>query len=1101
MSNPWESAVRQYLTALRGAVATGDATEATHRPALKTLVESLVKAVNCVNEPKGSSAGRPDFKVLLGETPLGFIETKDIGANLIETQDTPQLKRYLANSGNLILTDYLDFRWFKKGLLSDTVRLAQLTPKGTIAAVPGADAQLHDLLINFLKADLITIASPKELAQRMAGLAKTVRKKIIEAFEDEAEVGELHTQLKAFREVLLPDLDVPKFADMYAQTICYGLFAAKCEPSTPPLLARDNAASYLPKTNPFLRKLFASIMAGDLNERVAFAIDGITFLLNHADIQAILQDFGKRTRKEDPVVHFYETFLAEYDSKLRKTRGVYYTPEPVVSFLVRSIDYILRHSFNKPLGLADPMVLALDPATGTATFHHTNIKLIYERFKEQGQYGQWSSYVRENLLPRLFGFELLMAPYAVAHLKLGLLLQQTGYDFSGDERLGIYLTNTLEEAAKKSDILFAQWISDESNAAAGIKRDKPIMVVFGNPPYSGHSANKGEWISNLIKSYYQVDGKSLGEKNSKWLQDDYVKFIRWGQWRIEKTGAGVLAFITNNGYLDNPTFRGMRQQLMQAFTDIYILDLHGSSKKKEKAPDGSKDENVFDIQQGVCIGIFVKEPGKSGPAQVHHAEVYGERESKYEFLLANDVASVSWVTLKPQTPFYLFVPQDVSARDEYERCWQITKVMPLNVLGFQTHRDHFAIDFDPDALRQRIAEMRAERLTDREFAEKYSVSDNRDWQLEVARCNLRADRDWERNLIECLYRPFDLRPCYFSETAMDYPRRELLDHVAGKRNLCLLTSRQQGKIGYRHCCVSREPPNDCVVSTSSREANQTFPLYLYHSASARKGLFDNSGDATTGRKPNLAPEFIAEIEEKLGLEFDPDLECGSLLPLSGRELAPGRQSASKLAHSTTFGPEDVFNYIYAIFHSPTYRKRYAEFLKIDFPRVPLTSDKGLFRKLCALGGELVALHLMESPELDKLVTTYPKKGNDTVENVRYLEPGLPLTSILSPQAGRGSKRDSLSGPGAGEGKGEVGERESNGCVCINRDQYFAGIRPEEWEFHIGGHQVLQKWLKDRKGRKLSADDLTHYQRIVIALRETIRLMAEIDQAIPKWPVE
>lgn len=1080
MSPPWESAVRQYLTALRGAVATGDATEATHRPALKTLVESLVKAVNCVNEPKGSSAGRPDFKVLLGETPLGFIETKDIGANLIETQDTPQLKRYLANSGNLILTDYLDFRWFKKGLLTDTVRLAQLTPKGTIAAIPGADAQLHDLLLNFLKADLITIASPKELAQRMAGLAKTVRKKIVEAFESEAAGGELHTQLRAFREVLLPDLDVPKFADMYAQTICYGLFAAKCEPSTPPLLARDNAASYLPKTNPFLRKLFASIMAGDLNERVAFAIDGITFLLNHADVQAILQDFGRRTRKEDPVVHFYETFLAEYDSKLRKTRGVYYTPEPVVSFLVRSIDYILRHSFNKPLGLADPMVLALDPATGTATFHHTNIKLIHERFKEQGQYGQWSSYVRENLLPRLFGFELLMAPYAVAHLKLGLLLQQTGYDFSGDERLGIYLTNTLEEAAKKSDILFAQWISDESNAAAGIKRDKPIMVVFGNPPYSGHSANKGEWISDLLKSYYQVDGRSLGEKNSKWLQDDYVKFIRWGQWRIEKTGAGVLAFITNNGYLDNPTFRGMRQQLMQAFTDIYILDLHGSSKKKEKAPDGSKDENVFDIQQGVCIGIFVKEPGKSGPAQVHHAEVYGERESKYEFLLANDVASVVWTELTPHTPSYLFIPQDERRAVEYEAGWRIADAMPVNNVGLVTARDSLTIHWSEDETWKTLQEFVDVPVADARA--KFSLGkDVRDWRVEWAQEDVRQSGPARNKLASILYRPFDVRHTYYTGKTCGFicmPRPDLMPHMLAGKNLGLiLPKRVEIAGGWQHAMATRDIVDH--VAVSSKTIDSLFPLYLYRSATPKKGLFDDSGDTSTGRKPNFAPEFTAEMERKLGLAFVPD----------------GKGDLKK-----TFGPEDVFNYIYAIFHSPTYRKRYAEFLKIDFPRVPLTSDKVLFRKLCALGGELVALHLLESPKLNKLVTTYPKKGSDTVENVRYLEPGLPLTSILSPQAGRGSKRDSLSGPGAGEGKGEVGERKSNGRIYINRDQYFAGIRPEEWEFHIGGYQVLQKWLKDRKGRKLSADDLTHYQRVVVALRETIRLMAEIDQAIPKWPI-
>jgi predicted helicase len=1103
MKGDAEKAISTYLKEVSAALARGDASEHTYRPALQTLVEALNQGITCTNEPRHvTDAGHPDMKVSKGETPLGFIETKDVGIDLDKVEKSEQMVKYLAALPNLILTDYLEFRWYQSGKEIKAVRLVVPDRKGKLRRIEGSDEEFLTLFDNFLKAEVVTIASPKELAQRMASLAKLVRTLIAEVFQSEQEEGDLHQQLESFRETLIPDLDAVKFADMYAQTICYGLFAGICNTDHPALFARENAADNLPRTNPFLRKLFHHIVGPDLNERVKWAVEQIVFLLKHADISAILRDFGKRTRQEDPVVHFYETFLSEYDPKLRKSRGVYYTPEPVVSYIVRSVDHILKEKFDKPLGLADPTVLVLDPACGTGTFLHAAISLIHERVRAQGQYGTWSSYVRDSLLPRIFGFELLMAPYAVAHLKLGLLLQETGYDFSGDERLGIYLTNTLEEAAKKSDLLFAQWIADESNAAAGIKRDKPVMVVLGNPPYSGHSANKGEWIGNLVKDYYQVDGKPLGERNPKWLQDDYVKFIRWGQWRIERTGSGVLAFISNNGYLDNPTFRGMRQQLLRAFSEIHVLNLHGSSKKKEAAPDGSRDENVFDIQQGVAIGIFscdraclpvTKNPGRSeqsfasfatlrdaespitrsallsssGPRlAIAHADLWGEREAKYRVLLESAVSDTEWHPLKPATPFYLLVPQDEGLRTEYDRGWRITEAMPLNVLGFQTHRDHFAVDFDEDALRARVRELHDQNKTDDELRELHDLHDGGGWSLSSARERLRGDKAWESHFIRCLYRPFDWRPCYFSTAAMDRPRRELLDHVAGRDNLCLGLGRQGIAVSdpvWSLIAVSVQPIDANVFR---RGGINVFPLYLYPTADKQQSLTPE-----LGREPNQNPEFIAEMEKRLGLKFMPEQPplISVLSPQAGRGgernslSGPGAGEGKGEVREGAFGPEDVFAYIYAIFHSPTYRKRYAEFLKIDFPRVPLTSDRKLFRKLGVLGAELVALHLMESPKVDDFVTKYPVKGSDTVENVQY-----------DPNKGR---------------------------VGINKGQYFSGIKPEWWNFHIGGYQVLQKWLKDRKGRKLSNDDLRHYQRIVVAIRGTIRLMTEIDQAIPKWPVE
>jgi predicted helicase len=396
---------------------------------------------------------------------------------------------------------------------------------------------------------------------------------------------------------------------MYAQTIAYGLFAARCTSKNGSSFTRLDAAQNLPRTNPFLRKLFQYIAGYELDDRIAWLVDDLSQVLAQADMEAVLKNFGKHSGKEDPVVHFYETFLKAYDPKVREMRGVYYTPEPVVSYIVRSIDHLLKTRFNKPKGLADDNTLILDPATGTATFLYMVINEIHQSFA--GQEGMWNDYVAGKLLPRIFGFELLMAPYAVAHLKLGLLLQETGYEFQSDERLGVYLTNTLDEAIKHSETLFARWISEEANAAARVKKDEPIMVVLGNPPYSGHSANKGEWARQLVETYKKDCPELYKPAQAKWLQDDYVKFIAFGQWRIERTGQGILGFITNHAYLDNPTFRGMRQSLMSTFTDIYILNLHGNAKKKEVAPDGGKDENVFDIQQGVAICLLVKETGNT----------------------------------------------------------------------------------------------------------------------------------------------------------------------------------------------------------------------------------------------------------------------------------------------------------------------------------------------------------------------------------------------------------------------------------------------------------------------------------------------------------
>lgn len=1073
--------INEYCQLIEKALARGDATEHTHRPALKTLIESLAKGLTATNEPKRIKCGAPDYIITRGEVPVGYIEAKDIGLSLDKIENDEQLKRYRASLGNLVLTDYLEFRWYVRGEHRLTARLAKANRQGKLKAEKGGAEQVIALLESFLAADPPTIINAKDLATRMASLAQLIRNAIRLALDDEDNKGELHQQLKSFQKSLVSTLNEDQFADMYAQTICYGLFAARYHAKGGERFTRRQAEYQLPKTNPFLRKMFHHIAGPDLDGRVAWAVDDLAELLHRADISAILENFGNRTRREDPVVHFYETFLASYDPKMREMRGVYYTPEPVVSYIVRSVDHILKTDFALSDGLADASkieipgpggkgkieshkVLILDPATGTGTFLHGVIDHIFEKFQKNR--GMWSGYVKDHLLPRLFGFELLMAPYAVAHLKLGLQLSELGYDFKADERLRVFLTNALEKSPQlrpDSEGTLTYWLFEEAAGAIRAKQEAPVMVVLGNPPYSGHSANTGQWIIDLLHgsdtitskktgNYFAVDGQPLGERNPKWLNDDYVKFIRFAQWRIEQTGYGVLAFITNHGYLDNPTFRGMRQSLMETFDDIYVLDLHGNSKKKEKAPDGSKDENVFDIQQGVTIGIFVKQRDrKKKLAAVRHAHLWGVREvftenvhnerelagGKYHWLWQHNVSTTKWAKLKPQSPLYLFVPQDVDLREEYEQGWKVTEMMPVNVLGFQSHRDHFALDFEEALLHSRISALRSKTASDEELQNRYELRDSGGWQLSNARKQLRADSEWEKHLIRCFYRPFDERFCYFNTAAMDRPRRELIQHVAGKENLCLNLMRQTKMPFWQHVLVSDAPTP--AVFVEIKDGSTVFPLYLYPNGELPPTLFEHDN----GRRPNLVDKFIADISAKLKLNF----------------VADGKGDLKK-----SFGPEDVFTYLYAIFHAPGYRSRYSEFLKIDFPRLPLTANVELFRDLCRLGDELVGLHLLERAASP--LTSYPIEGNNTVEALRY--------------------------------------DEAEQRVYINKTQYFEGVPPEVWAFHVGGYQVCQKWLKDRKERQLTYDDLTHYQCVVAALARTIELMSEIDEAINEhggWPLK
>lgn len=823
----WDNNVHNYLKAIKTNIELGTYTEHTHRPALKTFLEAICPKIVATNEPRRIECGAPDFIITHGRYPWGYIEAKDIGTQLDEIQESEQLRRYRNSLSNLILTNYLEFRWFLDGALREpVVQIANITSNGKIEISKEGLTELKNILLDFLNTNVRTVKDSKELARLLANLARTLQTSIASAYAIESVDEELHNHLSSIREILVPDLTPTQFADMYAQTITYGLFAARCYCTNAEVFAREKAAYFLPKTNPFLRKLFNQIAGPDMNVRYDWIVDDIVDLLARSDMESILKDFGKSSGKEDPVVHFYETFLSAYDPALKEKRGIYYTPTPVVKYIVKSVDDILKQDFKSPDGLVEPTTLVLDPACGTGTFLYFLIKLAHDRMA--GQEGLWKDYVA-NLLERIFGFEILMTPYAIAHLKLSLELQDLGYTFNKEQRLGVYLTNSLEEGLKKSEVIFAKWLSDEANAASEIKREKPILVVFGNPPYSGHSANKGAWIRNLIRDYRLLDGKDIAEKNIKWLQDDYVKFIRFGQWRIEQTGQGIVAFITNHAYLDNPTFRAMRKNLIDHFTNIYILNLHGNKNRRAIAPDGRKDENVFDIRQGVTIGIFEKCSEHKSPTSVSYAELWGERDGKYSYLNTNSVSSTNWTKLQPATPDYYLIPVDKTMDSEFNLGYSLPEIFPKNNVGFVTSRDNFAIDRDQNRLEERISQLLDPSIDDEELKQKYDIQDTAGWNLSDARKKIRSDSSWKTRFTKCLYRPFDERHIFFSKDLLERTRPDISDPLLSKGNLALVSMRQvaQDDVSYSYSTVTQYPiDNRCF--RSNKGIVQVFPLFVYN---------------------------------------------------------------------------------------------------------------------------------------------------------------------------------------------------------------------------------------------------------------------------------
>jgi predicted helicase len=1003
---------KNYIQSISTKFTHEETTEMGYRADFEILLKGIFKSINVTrfdHDARAKEGNKPDFVVIKNGIPILYIETKNIGTSLDKIEKSEQMARYYGYT-NLVLTDYMEFRFYRNGLYYvGPIKIAEHDLKTRkITSIPDNYEYLARTLTDFTQSQKEPIKSGEHLAKIMGGKSQRIRDNIKQFLTMDSEKNEELLKIyKTIKKLLVHDLTINTFADMYAQTLVYGLFAARYHDENPESFTRQEARDLIPKSNPLLRHFFDHIVGPNFDKRLEYIVNELCEVFSHADVNELMREYynnnltDEKQKGPDPVIHFYEDFLKEYDPILRKKMGAYYTPVPVVQFIVRSVDYLLKKEFGLATGLADTSKIAngvhrvqiLDPAVGTGTFISAVINIIYSSLLKNGQKGRWPTYVHNDLLPRLHGFELMMAPYTIAHLKLAMAFGQTGFKYF-NRRLGIYLTNSLEKAIGQGELFtafgLAESIAEESKEAAVIKNETPIMVVIGNPPYSISSSNKGEWILDLIKEYK----KNLGEKKIN-IDDDYIKFIRLAENFIERNKNGIVAMITNNSFIDGITHRQMRKHLLETFDDIYILNLHGDSKKKEKAPDGGKDENVFNIQQGVSINIFIrKEEKKNGLGKVYHTDIYGKREYKFEVLDQSDIKTTSWQKLNYSEPYYFFVPKDFSLQEEYNYGFKLDDIFNIFSVGIGTKVDCISVDFDKEKLRNRVIDILNKKYKREILISKFNLGSNTTWEYERALTAIFNDDE----IILYDYRPFDKRYIFYDHKFLSRSRQKVMDNFFKKKNYGLELGRT-----YFVAFISNLVSDEHFGGPKSYK----YPLYVY--------------DSNGFKISNLKEKIILNIEKFVG--------------------------------KTT--PEDILDYIYAVLHSPSYREKYKEFLKIDFPRVPYPKDTKSFKKLATFGAELRSLHLLESPKLNQFITTYPIVGTDTVEKLAY----------------------------------------KNEKVFINSEQYFGNVPEIAWKFYVGGYQPAQKWLKDRKGHTLTNSDIEHYQKIIVAFVETNRIMHEIDKIL------
>lgn len=1022
----------RYLSELQKVINRGDAREESFYHCVKEMLESYAQANGFRRSevsilPKATEAGNPDFRVWDGKTRItGYIEAKKPEVSQLESiSESEQLKRYRDTFDNLILTNFYEFWLFHYGkfvcgvTIADPLEAIHSQKKPPLTNIEDFDT----LLDRYFSFSLPAITDPKSLANALAKRTRFLRDEIITielAEEEKTQGGKVLLKFyESFKKLLINNLTIEQFADLYAQTLTYGIFVARTRSGED--FNRELIYKYIPNTLGILKSIFRFISLEEPPQALAVLIDDIADILFNTDIQKILHRFYTEGKGRDPIVHFYETFLSEYDPKLREKRGVYYTPEPVVRYIVRSIHSLLKSHFGKDDGLASEDVTILDPAAGTLTFPAEAIKVAIEEHK--GNYGSGSVHklIKHHILPHFHAIELMMAPYTVGHLKISYLLAEHGYELSEAERFKLYLSNTLEpDTPQQTELPIAHDISEECALANKVKHEDPILVIMGNPPYSGASENNNDWTEKLLKtdldgaqSYYTVDGMPLNEKNPKWLQDDYVKFLRFAQWKIHKAGKGIVGMITNHGYLDNPTFRGMRQSLMCTFDEIYVLDLHGNSLKKETCPDGGKDENVFDIRQGTAIILMVKGVDSKETRVCHH-ELFGLRQSKYDWLDSKQFHTGDYQELSPGSPFYLFRPE--AAGNEHYLQWQsLPNIFPVNSVGIVTARDNVVIQ---DSVQDVLVAVNRYISCDLHAAKSvYKLKTKaQEVKFQKIQSSIASSDLIDNNVKPILIQPFSNRYIFFSgnkNKLLERSRFEIMKHMLQDNLGLVINKREEMNIPWGHVFVT----NTIVehVALSPKTISYLFPLYLYPDEH-KEDIF-----ASDEREYNIAPGLLGQFSRQW----------------------------------PQFQPEQLFYYVYAVLHSNQYRARFAQYLRMDFPRIPFTDDYELFGLLAGYGKELADIHLLKSPRLNTPIAKYQGSGsNDLVEFIKY---------------------------------------EDKSIVQINPDKHFEGITPELWNYHIGGYQVLHKYLKDRKGKTLA--NPIHYCRMATALALTIQMRGDIDRVI------
>lgn len=998
---------------------------------LKETIAFLGHNLTIIHEPRKLDVGKPDFIAQDGLLLVGYVEAEEFGTDLdaLTGHARTQNERFIKNLDNFILTNFVEFRLYTDSVIRAKARLSNITEGERVQENSSTINALETLFDRFFGARPMSLATPEILAKYLARRTRELRVQIESVLHDQE--SEIYGMFRAFQKLLLSTLTPDDFADMYAQTLTYGLFAARCSLANGTNFSRQTADEILPPSNPFLRRLFHQVVLPDLDSKVTWILEDIVDLLRNVPTEMLRTAFDAQTHIEDPTIHFYETFLKEYDADRRANRGVYYTRPPIISYIVRSVDILLKTKLGKVDGLADNTALVLDPATGTGGFLLETLTHIYRYITDTYGSGYWQQYVNGKLVKRLSGFEILVASYTIAHLKLSLFLQNHGWNPTDIERLCIYLTNTLEEAREMETIPFAGFITEEANAAAKVKRDPPILAIIGNPPWprksanpSRHKSSKLTFIGNLIEEYKKVDGEPFDD-NFQPLQADYVKFIRWAQWRIEKNGEGVIGYVVRDSFLDGRVFRGMRQSLINSFNEIYLFNLHGNPFTKEAVPDGKKDENVFEIQQGVSILFCVKKRDNLTSAKVYYADMWGTRKKKYQTLLDTDVQDTAWEKLCPESPLYLFVPRQIEQKRQkkYKKGWAISDIFSRGLTGLVTGQDKLTIQRTSELARNIVNDFVS--LSETEIRQKHKLDqkDKKDWTVKAAQSDVKNLSTPEEHITPICYRPFDTQfTCYTGKSSGFHngPRHDIMRHLLVGDNLALCVCKTVTRSVWQHALITNQITEKNYVSNGRSESGYVFPLYLYPDA--------NRLNLSSECYLNLNPEFLKALSEKLTLS-----------------------QTKQFGVPEGISPENILAYIYAVLYSSAYREQYYEFLKYEFPRIPLPIDLEHFVDLATLGQRLIDIHLLKHiPEPPR--HRFEGEGDASVLKFVY----------------------------------------RNGHVWINPSQCFIDVPEAVWEFEIGAYQVCEKWLKEREGTTLSDVEIRKYQQILIAIAETIHIMTELD---------